>query len=58
MVDTSKRVPIKRPEPRVDTTVKPISSPRTRVEKKADEAAHKAAKTEQEFDQNHSTISK
>jgi hypothetical protein len=58
MVDTSKRVPVRRPEPPTQTSSKPVTSPKSRVEKGADEAAHKAAKTEQEYDQNHNIISK
>lgn len=58
MVDTSKRVPVRRPEPRKETSSKPVTSPRSRVQKGADEAAHKAAKTEQEYDRNHTIISK
>jgi len=58
MVDTSKRVPVRKPEPRTDASVKPVTAPRTRDEKSADEAAHKATKTEQEFDQNNSIFSK
>lgn len=59
MVETSKRVPVLRPEHlKTDKTSKPITAPKSRVERIADEAAHKAAKHEQEYDQNHTTISK
>jgi hypothetical protein len=58
LVDTSKRVPIRRPEPRKETSSKPVTSPRSRVQKGAGEAAHKAAKTEQEYDRNNTIISK
>jgi hypothetical protein len=58
MVDTSKRVPVGRPEPRKGTSGKPVTSPRSRVQKGADQAAHKAAKAEQEYDQKNTIISK
>jgi hypothetical protein len=58
MVNTSKRVPVGKPEPRNEVSSKPVTSPRSRVEKSADKAAHKAAKTEQEYDQNHTIFSK
>jgi hypothetical protein len=61
MVDTSAKVPTKRPETlKIDTedSKKPVTGAKTRAERSANQAAHKAAKTEQEYEQNHTTISK
>ena len=58
MVDTNNRVPALKPDPRPQTTTKPVTSGHNRAEQAANEAAHKAAKTEQKYDQNHTVISK
>ena len=61
MVDMSPKVPTKRPETlKIETeeTKKPVTGAKSRVERGANEAAHKAAKREQEFDRNQTTISK
>jgi hypothetical protein len=59
MVDTSNRVPTKRPDHYpTDKTSKPVTAPKTKIDRIADEAARKAGKTEQEYDKNHDIISK
>jgi hypothetical protein len=58
MVDTSKTVPSTKPEPPEEASGKPVASPKSGVQKVADEEAHKAVKTEQEYDQKHSIFSK
>lgn len=61
MVDTSRKVPTKRPETlKIETedSKKPVTGAKSRVDRGANEAAHKAAKREQEFDRNQNTISK
>ena len=55
----SKPFPTNKPDiPNVDISEKSSSDAHERVEHQADKAAHKAAKAEQEYDQQHSTISK
>jgi hypothetical protein len=58
MVEMSKRVPARRPEPRLQTTNKPVIAPRNCAEKASGEAARKTARTEQEYDQNNTIKSK
>lgn len=61
MVDMSPKVPAKRPDTlkqQTEDSKKPVTGAKSRVERGANEAAHKAAKHEQEFDQNRATISK
>lgn len=58
MVDTNKRVPERKPEPRPDTTSKPVTAGRNRAEQGANEAARKAGKTEQRYDQDNTIFSK
>jgi hypothetical protein len=58
MVDTNKRVPEKKLEPRPDTTSKPVTAPHNRAEQAANQAAQKAAKTEQRYDQDNTIFSK
>jgi len=59
MVETNKQVPTRKSEAiREKVTEKPVTSAHNRADQKANEAAHKAAKTEQEYDANHTTISK
>ena len=61
MVETSKRVPVKRPERLkidADDSKRPITAPKSRAEKSANEAAHKSSKTQQEYEQDRTTISK
>jgi hypothetical protein len=59
MVDTSNRVPTKRPEHfPTDTTSKPVTAPKTKTDRIADDAARKASETEKEYDENHDIFSK
>jgi hypothetical protein len=59
MVGTSRNVPTIRPDDhKPGETTKPVTAPKSKVERIANEAAHKAAKHEQEYDQGHTTISK
>jgi hypothetical protein len=58
MVDLSKRVPVRRPEPRAESSSKPITSPKTPAAKSADFEARKATKTEQQYDQDHNIFTK
>jgi vacuolar-type H+-ATPase subunit H len=61
MVDMSPKVPTKRPDTlkqQTEDSKKPVTGAKSRAERGANEAAHKAAQREQEFDQNHNTISK
>ena len=61
MVEMNSKIPAKRPETlKRDTedSKKPVTGAKSRVERGADEAAHKAAKREQEYDGNQTTISK
>ncbi len=55
----SKPFPANKPDiPNVDISEDSSHDAHERLEHEADNAAHKAAKTEQEYDQQHSTISK
>lgn len=55
----SKPFPASKPDmPNADISKQPSTDAENRVEREADKAAHKAAKTEQEYDSQHSTISK
>lgn len=61
MVDMSPKVPTKRPDTlkrETEDTKKPVTGAKSRMERGANEAAHKAARREQEYDANHNTISK
>ncbi len=61
MVDMSPKVPTKRPDTlkqQTEDSKKPVTGAKSRVERGANQAAHKAAQREQEFDRNHTTISK
>jgi hypothetical protein len=61
MVDTSKRVPTKstdRVKTEADDSKKPVTGAKTRAQRSANEAAHKAAKTQQEYEKDQTTISK
>lgn len=60
MTNTAKSTTGKKPEiAHVDTSKKPGTNvEKSRVEKVADKAAHKAAKTEQEYDKEQTIISK
>ena len=61
MVDMSPKVPTKRPESlkqQTEESKKPVTGAKSRAERGANAAAHKAAKHEQEFDQNQATVSK
>jgi hypothetical protein len=58
MVEMSKRVPMKKPEARPEISSKPGTAPKSRAEKGPTEAAHKAAKTEQQYDRDNSIFSK
>jgi hypothetical protein len=61
MVDMNRRTPTRRPETlKIETedSKKPVTGAKTRAERGANEAAHKAAKTQQEYEQNQTTISK
>lgn len=61
MADRINTVPAKRPETETPTVVENDSNPSQTDEKKmqqvADKAAHKGAKTEQQFDEGHNTFS-
>ena len=55
----SKPIPANKPDiTNVDISENASNDAHERVGHEADKAAHKAAKTEQEYDQQHSTISK
>ena len=61
MVDMSPKVPTKRPgtlKRETEDTKKPVTGAKSRMERGANEAAQRAGKREQEYDQNHGTISK
>ncbi len=61
MADQINQVPAKRPETETPTVVDSDSNPSEtsakKVEQSANRAAHKAAKTEQQFDEGHNTFS-
>jgi hypothetical protein len=61
MTESIKQVPSKRPEtekPIVDDGVTDMQEQKhEKMERMADRAAHKANKTEQQFDENHNTFS-
>lgn len=62
MANKINTVPAKRPETETPTvvdenTVNPESAEEKKVERIADRTAHKANKTEQEYDQDHTTFS-
>jgi hypothetical protein len=61
MADRINTVPVKKPETETPTVVNDESNPSETGEKKmekiANKAAHKAAKTEQQFDEGHTTFS-
>jgi hypothetical protein len=61
MVEMSKHVPEKRSETlksNVEDSKKPVTSPKSRAERAANQAAHKAARTQQEYEKDQTTISK
>jgi hypothetical protein len=61
MVEMSKRVPIKKSDTlkiEADDSKKPVTAPKSRAEKSADTAAHKSSKTQQEYEQDRTIISK
>jgi hypothetical protein len=61
MVEMSKRVPVKKSDTlkiAVDNSKKPVTAPKSRAEKSANIAAHKSSKTQQEYEQDHTIISK
>lgn len=61
MVQMSKRVPVKKSvslKTKSDAAKKPVTDSKRRSKKSANELAHKAAKTEQEYEQDRTTISK
>ena len=61
MTESMKNVPSKRPVTEtptvIDSTTDAAEQKHKKMERMADRAAHKANKTEQEFDQNHNTFS-
>lgn len=61
MTESMKNVPSKRPETEtpivIDNTTDAAEQKHKKMERMADRAAHKANKTEQEYDQNHNTFS-
>jgi hypothetical protein len=61
MVEMSKRVPVKKSDIlkiEADDSKKPVTAPKSRAEKSADVAAHKSSKTQQEYEQDRTIISK
>lgn len=61
MVDMSHKAPTKRPatlKQQTEDSKKPVTGAKSRAERGANAAAHKAAQHEQEFDRNQTTISK
>lgn len=61
MVEMSKRVPVKESDSlktKSDAAKKPVTDSKRRSEKRANELSNKAAKTQQEYEQDRTTISK